>query len=55
MKLYSPSISRVQKFLLEFLPVLQSWTKENTLDININDDKLKNILSKMKTVQTSIT
>ena len=46
--------SQVQKFLLELLPVAQSWATENTVDININDDKLKNILSKMKTAQTPI-
>ena len=37
-----------QKFLLELLPVVQSWATENTIDINTKDDKLKNVLSKMK-------
>ena len=46
--------SQVQKFLLELLPVVQSWATEHTVDININDDKLKNVLSKMKIVQTPI-
>ena len=39
---------QVQKFLLELLPVVQSWATENTVDINIKDDMLKNVLSKMK-------
>ena len=33
---------------------MQSWATENTVDININDDKLKNVLLKMKTVQIPI-
>ena len=45
---------QVQKFLLELLPVVQSWATENTVDINIKDEKLKNVLSKMKIVQTPI-
>ena len=45
---------QIQKVLLELLPVVQSWTTEHTGDININDDKLKNVLSKMKIVQTPI-
>ena len=45
---------QVRKFLLELLPVVQSWATENTVDININNDKLKNVLSKMKIVQTPI-
>ena len=36
------------------MPAVQSWAAENTVDININDDKLKNVLSKMKIVQTPI-
>ena len=36
------------------MPVGQSWATENTVDININYDKLKNVLSKMKIVQTPI-
>ena len=43
-----------RKFLLELLPVVQSWATENTVDININDGKLKNVLSEMKIVQTPI-
>ena len=39
---------QIQKFLLELLPVVQSWATENTVDINIKDDMLKNVLSKMK-------
>ena len=45
---------QVQKFLLELLPDVQSWATENTVDINIKDEKLKNVLSKMKIVQTPI-
>ena len=29
---------QVQKFLLELLPVVQSWAAENTVDINIKDE-----------------
>ena len=36
------------------MPAVQSWAAENTVDININDDKLKNVPSKMKIVQTPI-
>ena len=43
-----------QKLLLELLPDVQSWATENTVDINIKDEKLKNVLSKMKIVQTPI-
>ena len=46
--------SQVQKFLLELLPVVQSWATENTDDINIEDEKVKNVLSKMKILQTPI-
>ena len=45
---------QVQKFLLELLPVVQSWVDLNKVDINISDDKLKNVLSKMNIVQTPI-
>ena len=45
---------QVQKFLLELLPDVQSCATENTVDINIKDEKLKNVLSKMKIVQTPI-
>ena len=45
---------QVQKFLLELLLDVQSWATENTVDINIKDEKLKNVLSKMKIVQTPI-
>ena len=45
---------QVQKFLLELLPDVQSWATENTVDINIKDEKLKNVLSKMKILQTPI-
>ena len=45
---------QVQKLLLELLPDVQSWATENTVDINIKDEKLKNVLSKMKIVQTPI-
>ena len=36
------------------MSVVKSWATENTVDVNINDDKLKNVLSKMKIVQTPI-
>ena len=42
-----------QKFLLELLPVVQLWATENKVAIN-NDEKLKNVLSKIKIVQTPI-
>ena len=42
----------VQQFLPELFPVLQSWATENTVDIK--DEKLKNVLSKMRIVQTPI-
>ena len=45
---------QVQTFLLELLLDVQSWATENTVDINIKDEKLKNVLSKMKIVQTPI-
>ena len=45
---------QVQRFLLGLLPVVQSWATENKIDTNIKDDKLKNVLSKMKIVQTPI-
>ena len=45
---------QIQKFLLELLPVVQSWATENTVDINIKDEKVKNVLSKMKILQTPI-
>ena len=45
---------QVQRFLLGLLPVVQSQATENKIDTNIKDDKLKNVLSKMKIVQTPI-
>ena len=33
---------------------MQSWATENTVNININDNKLKNVLLQMKSVQTPI-
>ena len=45
---------QVQKLLLELLPDVQSWATENTVDINIKDEKVKNVLSKMKILQTPI-
>ena len=46
--------TQVQRFLLELLTVVHSWVTENTVDINIKDKKLKNVLSKIKIVQTPI-
>ena len=43
---------QIEKFLLELLPVAQSWATQNKVDINIKDEKLKNAISKMKIVQT---
>lgn len=33
--------------------IVQSWATENSVDVNINDDKLQNILI-MKIIQTPI-
>ena len=38
----------MQKFILEVIPIVQLWALENKSAIDISDQKLKKILSKLK-------
>ena len=39
---------QMQKFILEVIPIVQLWALENKSAIDISDQKLKKILSKLK-------
>ena len=41
----------MQKFILEVIPIVQLWTLENKSAIDISDQKLKKVLSKLKIEQ----
>ena len=39
---------QMQKFILEVIPIVQLWALENKSAIDISDQKLKKVLSKLK-------
>ena len=41
----------MQKFILEVIPIVQLWALENKSAIDISDQKLKKVLSKLKIEQ----
>ena len=41
----------MQKFILEFIPIVQLWALENITAIDISDQKLQKVLSKLKIEQ----
>ena len=41
----------MQKFILDVIPIVQLWTLENKSAIDINDQKLKKVLRKLKIEQ----
>ena len=42
---------QMQKFILEVIPIVQLWALENKSAIDISDQKLKKVLSKLKIEQ----
>ena len=44
-------VLRWQKFILEVIPVVQLWALENKSAIDISDQKLRKVLSKLKIEQ----
>ena len=42
---------QMQKFILEVIPIVQLWALENKSSIDISDQKLKKVLSKLKIEQ----
>ena len=42
---------QMQQFILEVMPIIQLWALENKIAINISDQKLKKVLSKLKIEQ----
>ena len=43
--------SQMQKFILQVMPIIQLWTLQNKTAIDISDQKLKKVLSKLKAEQ----